>query len=489
MPRELLSDGSQTPTVHESERQAHPAGAEAPPPELARAELPKTPFTPHPLGHRLRSLDVYRGLIMTTLAFVGFGLASTATNHLRREALPSAAASAAALLADPQGGGALAAVASLRADRTRLPSNDPTWLTLHYQFEHVQWVGCTYWDMIQPSFMFMVGAALAFSFARRQAEQQSYRRMLAHAVWRALVLVFLGIFLISNRRPTTDWSLMNVLTQIGLGYAFLFLLAGRSLKVQGTVAVAILVLTWLLYVGYGVLYPDAVGIDLARGNLAVGVSRDWAQAHLTGIGPAWHKNANVGHALDLWLLNLLPQPAGGFRYNGGGYQTLNFLPSLATMIFGLMAAEVLRSGRKVRTKIGMLIVAGLVCLALGWALDATGICPIVKRIWTPAWALFSTGWCCLILATLFTIVDVIGFRIWAWPLVVVGVNSIAIYCMGMLLRGWTADTLRTHLGRDIFTFWGNVEPIWSPTVQATLVGLAFWLACLWMYRNKIYIRL
>src|SRR5262249_55887015 len=184
-------------------------------------------------------------------------------------------------------------------------------------------------------------------------------------------------------------------SQIGLGYTFLFLLWGRSPRTQAVAAALILVVTWLAYT----LYPYA-GIDVARGAPEVGVSAAWAREHLAGVPAAWHKNANVGHALDLWLLNRLPV-AQPFRYNRGGYQTLNFLPSLATMLFGLMCGELLRGPRPARRKLAILVAAGLAGLGAGLVLDLTGVCPLVKRLWTPSWALFSTGWCCLILAALY----------------------------------------------------------------------------------------
>lgn len=396
------------------------------------------------LQQRLVSLDVYRGLIMVTLAFNGFGLAATAKRHL--EATPTAA----------------------------------FWQNVLYQTDHVQWTGCAYWDLIQPSFMFMVGVALAFSYSKRRQQGQSYGQMLGHAVIRSLVLIFLGIFLISNWSRSTNWSFMNVLTQIGLGYTFLFLLWGRSFRTQAIVAAALLVGTWLLYV----LYPYA-GIDLATGNPAVGISAQWAQEHLTGLAPAWHKNANIGHAIDLWLLNLLPL-AEPFRFNSGGYQTINFIPSLATMLFGLMAGELLRSPRAASQKLLILFGAGVAGLLVGMSLDLTGLCPIIKRIWTPSWAIFSTGWCCLILGTLYGLVDVLRVRWWTFPLVVVGVNSIAIYCMGQLLKPWAEKTWKIHFGQDIFHAWG---PLYEPLLTCTLVGLLFWLICLWMYRQKIFVRI
>ncbi|MBM4067411.1 MAG: DUF5009 domain-containing protein [Planctomycetes bacterium] len=394
------------------------------------------------LAKRLLSLDVYRGLIMVTLAFNGFGLASTAANHLKKE--PDSA----------------------------------TWQAIRYSFEHVEWEGCAYWDLIQPSFMFMVGAAMAFSYGKRREQGQPYGYMLAHAVWRSIILIFLGIFLISNGQPATNWSLMNVLTQIGLGYTFLFLLWGRRWQTQMLAAAVLLAGTWLAYV----LYPSA-GIDLSRGAPEVGVSKAWAERYLIDVPPAWHKNANIGHRVALYLLNLLPKR---FDYNSGGYQTINFIPSLATMLFGLMCGELLRSSRSQARKLQILFIAGLAGLAAGQVLGVTGVCPLVKRIWTPSWALFSTGWCCLILAGLYSVCDVLQQRWWTFPLVVVGVNSIAIYCMGQLLVPWTIRTYKTHLGQDFFLGWGTLN---QPAMQSIFAGLFFWLVCLWMYRNKVFIRI
>jgi heparan-alpha-glucosaminide N-acetyltransferase len=398
--------------------------------------LPAAPPRPG-TTQRLLSLDAYRGLIMVTLAFSGFGLAGTALKHLNAgEGSPE------------------------------------MWRAIHYQFEHVEWAGCGYWDMIQPSFMFMVGVAMAFSYAKRQQLGQSYLGMLGHAMVRSLVLILMGVFLSSK------WELMNVLSQIGLGYTFLFLLWGRSVIVQAIAAVVILVGTWVLYVSY----PGS-GINVETGNPAVKVSAEWARKHLTDVSPAWHKNANVGQAIDLVVLNHLPVK-DEFKYNAGGYQTINFIPSLATMLFGLMCGELLRSNRSHRDRLLILLGAGLAGLGLGLLLEWTGVCPIIKRIWTPAWALYSTGWCCLILMSFYGIIDVAGLRRWALPLIIVGMNSIAMYLMGQLLRGWSNRTWQ-GLANDAFV---TVGPLYEPMLTCCLTGMLFWLGCLWLYRQKIFIR-
>jgi heparan-alpha-glucosaminide N-acetyltransferase len=400
------------------------------------SEQPKSPLA------RLASLDAYRGFIMLVMASGGFGFAKVAKEHF---------------------------------------PDHPVWRFLAYQFEHVPWTGCSFWDLIQPSFMFMVGVAMAFSYAKRQQTGQSYLGMLGHAAVRSLVLTLMGVFF------SARWELMNVLTQIGLSYTFLFLLWGRSVRIQAVAAAVLLVGTWLLYVlypgaGYDFTAPPSYGPD-GKEIPQAGITRAWAAEHLDGISPTWHKNHNVGHAIDRVLLNHLPV-ADEFQYNRGGYQTINFVPSLATMLFGLMCGELLRTRRSHRDKLLILLGAGLAGLAAGLLLDATGVCPIVKRIWTPAWALFSTGWCCLILMGFYGIIDVAGFRRWAFPLVVVGMNSIAIYTMGQLIRG-TTNRVWHGTASAAFT---AVGPLWEPMLECTLTGLFFWLACYWLYRQKIFIR-
>src|SRR5262245_46128137 len=165
--------------------QVEPAAAE---PQAAPRAAEKKDF----LGQRLLSLDVYRGLIMVTLAFSGFGLAATAARHLHTPT-PLTAPAAPTIVRPLE----------RAANYVQNHAKAPAWDAVYYQFEHVQWAGCGYWDLIQPSFMFMVGLAAAFSYAKRRRLGQSDRAMFAHAVWRSLVLILLGIFLISNRGPTT----------------------------------------------------------------------------------------------------------------------------------------------------------------------------------------------------------------------------------------------------------------------------------------------
>jgi len=131
----------------------------------------------------------------------------------------------------------------------------------------------------------------------------------------------------------------------------------------------------------------------------------------------------------------------------------------------------------------------LIALGVGYLLDIYDICPVVKRIWTPSWAIYSTGWTLLMLAAFYLVVDVAGFRRAAWPLVVVGMNSIAMYCMAQLLGGWIARTLQRHLGEGVLTLYGGVDSTYEPVVRLSLVLFVMWLVCVWLYRQRIFFKI
>ena len=343
--------------------------------------------------------------------------------------------------------------------------------------DHREWVGCAPWDLIQPCFMFMVGVALPFSIARRRAKGESFGRQLGHAIYRALVLIALGIFLRSQARPQTYFTFEDVLTQIGLGYVFLFLLAWTKPRVQWIAAAIILIGYWAAFA----LYPlPPAGFD----TTTVGVPHDWPH-HLAGFAAHWNKNTNFASRADQWFLNLFPREKP-FVYNSGGYLTLNFVPSLATMIFGLLTGGLLRSTRLTNDKARTLALYGLAGIALGAALDVLDVCPLVKRIWTPSWTIFSAGWAALILAGVFYVVDVRHHRAWTLPFIVVGMNSIAMYVLEHVASDYTVGSLQIHLGRRPFAVFG---PAFVPIMLGATTLAIFWSILFWMYRRKIFLRI
>jgi heparan-alpha-glucosaminide N-acetyltransferase len=355
------------------------------------------------------------------------------------------------------------------------------WKFLSWHQSHVEWVGCSLHDLIQPSFSFLVGVALPYSIASRAARGQSGGVMMGHAVWRALLLILLGVFLRSTGQNTaaTNWTFEDTLTQIGLGYVFLFALGFRSSRFQWIALGVLLVGYWAAFASYPL--PDP-GFDYAK----VGVTKTWLETHgLSGFAAYWQKNSNLAWAFDNWFMNLFPRERP-FLFNRGGYATLSFIPTLGTMILGLLAGNVLRSTRDPMAKIRWLLVAGVIGLASGWALGALGISPVVKRIWTPSWVLFSGGWCFLLLAGFYWIVDVLKFRRWAFPLIVIGVNSIAAYLIAHLFDGFIEKNLVTHLGSRTFQAFGSA---YQPLLLGAATLAIMWALLWWMYRRKLFLKI
>ena len=146
-----------------------------------------------------------------------------------------------------------------------------------------------------------------------------------------------------------------------------------------------------------------------------------------------------------------------------------------------------RRVRRVRALVvsglGVLVVVGL---AVGYGLGWLGVCPVVKRIWTPSWVLFSGGWCFLFLAGSYAAADLSGYGGWAFPLLVIGANSIAAYVMDWLFVGFIRDALKRHLGADTFRVLG---PEYEPLLLGGAVLAVLWLILFWMYRRKLFLRI
>jgi heparan-alpha-glucosaminide N-acetyltransferase len=369
----------------------------------------------------------------------------------------------------------MAEVLELRHVADKLGNIEP-WKMLAFHQSHVDWRGCSVHDMIQPSFSFLVGVALPFSLASRLRRGESTAMATLHAAWRALVLIALGIFLRSISKPLTNFTFEDTLTQIGLGYFPLFLLGLAGSKVRWGVLALILGGYWAAFALYPLPPND---FDYPK----VGVPADWP--HLaSGFASHWNKNSNLAWSFDRWFLNLFPRE-NPFTHNGGGYTTLSFIPTLGTMILGLIAGAWLKEQGGSGGKLGRLALAGVVGIGLGLGLDYLGLCPMVKRIWTPSWVLFSGGISFLVLGLLYALIDLTGYAGWTYPIRVIGRNSIAAYCLAHLVDDFTRSSFETHLPKNLFHHWGEA---YEPLVAGSAVLAVYWLILFWMDRRKIYLR-
>jgi heparan-alpha-glucosaminide N-acetyltransferase len=365
---------------------------------LAQPASPAAAASPAIAPARLASLDAYRGFIMLLLISHGFGFA---------------------VLADY-----------------------PRWAWLARQVDHAAWEGCTFWDLIQPAFTFMVGMAMPFAFARRAAEGARFGKLLRHVAWRSLALILLSNFLSNFGSARPRLQLINVLAQIAFGYFLCFLITRLRWGAQAVAAAAMLGGYWALLV----LFP---GPD----------------------GP-YSQTGNLGAVIDRAVL--------GYNYSGY-YTTINFIGNAVTILFGCWAGMLLLrpSPHAYRLK----VLAGAAALSFAGGLALAPFNPMVKRLWTASFTLFSAGWVLLMLIAFYWIVDVRGRKGWTFPFLVLGMNSIFIYSFSQVLHGWLHRGLAAFTGN--FRFLGPLGAI--PQNVVTLA--AMWGMCYWLYRRKIFLRI
>ena len=353
---------------------------------------------PKVAGDRYVSLDAYRGFIMLMLVSHAFGL-----NSLR---------------------------------------DQPGWHWLAAQFEHVEWEGLVFWDLIQPAFMFMVGMAMPFAFANRTAKDDSVGQIFRHVAWRALMLIVLSQVLIDISGGKLQFQLINVLSQIAFTYFFTFLILRLPFRLQVLTALVLLAGHWALFA----LFPGPEG--------------------------AFSKAANIGARIDQAVL--------GYSYSGF-YVTINFVTSTVTTLLGAWTALFLMRKKPHATNLKVILLSSAFCFASGLVLSLFN--PMVKRLWTTSFTLYSAGWVFLMLAVFYWLVEVRGWRKPMFPLLILGMNSIFVYSVSMVLYGWLDRAVGVFSGR--FASAG----IASPVLQATAVLLVMWYLCYWLYKRKIFLRI
>ena len=350
---------------------------------------------------RLVSLDAYRGFIMLLLVSEGFGF-------------------------------------SVLRDY-------PGWAWLAAQVDHAWWEGCTFWDLIQPAFTFMVGMAMPFAFARRRAEGATDWQLFRHVAYRSFMLILLSN-IYSNWGPSRSQlqlQLINVLSQIAFGYMICFLILRMRFRYQLVTGAVMLAGFWALFA----LFPGPEG--------------------------PWSKTGNAGALIDLGVL--------GYNYNGN-YTTINFVGNATTILFGCWAGLLVRTSKPHGYKLKVLLSCAVAGLVLGLALEPLN--PMVKRLWTASFTFFSVGWVLLMLAVFYWIVEVKQVKRWTFPLVVVGMNSIFIYSLGQVgIKGWLTRGLGNFTKN--FAVFGDLGMI----PHHVLVMLCLWYVCYWLYQRKIFFKI
>ncbi len=353
------------------------------------------------LTKRLVSLDAYRGMIMICLISVGFGF-SAFEGH--------------------------------------------PWLGfIAGQIEHVPWEGLTFWDLIQPAFMFMVGMAMPFAYAKRKSMGLSHQKIFLHVIHRAVMLIVIAnvIGTIHSGKPSIGF--INVLDQIAIGYFLAFFVINRSLWGQGLAAAGILLvysIAWIFYPGNGPGGPWEMGFQ------------------------------NLGGDFDMWML--------GKTYSGH-YVGLNAIPATATIIFGMMTGQIVGGSRSPKRVMQILAGAGIAGIILGLLLSP--IIPIIKHIWTASFTLCSAGIVILGLLAVYWMVEVKKWTRWTYVPVVVGMNSIFAYIIFMMARG-SVDKAVIAFIRPLVEAMGP----WGSVLHSMLSLAVIWYVLHFFYKRKIFIK-
>ena len=330
--------------------------------------------------------------------------------------------------------------------------DSPATAQIRTQLTHVKWTGFRFEDLIMPLFLFIVGAVMPFSFNKRLDAGHGKTRLYLHILKRTVILFVLGM-IAQGHLLEYDLSKLhifsNTLQAIAAGYLIAaIIMLNLGIRWQIAVTGILLLLFWALMMlipvpghGAGVLTPD--------GNLAIYIDRVIFGSFIDGTDPPY-----------TWILS-----------------SITFGCSV---MLGVMAGHILRSDKVGIRKVLWLLAAGGVCIVLGLAWN---LCfPIIKHLWTSSFVLFSGGLCFMLLALFYLLIDVLGFKIWAFGFIVIGMNAIAVYMAVHIVNfrnigGFFVEGLEKYTGN------------WYLFIHS-LAGFAIvWLILWWMYRKKSFIKI
>ncbi|WP_148038921.1 acyltransferase family protein [Proteiniphilum sp. X52] len=316
------------------------------------------------------------------------------------------------------------------------------WLDKHSN--HGKWFDIYFWDLIQPFFMFIVGVAMPFSLSKRLARGDSWKQSFIHALKRSFWLLLLGFMLGAK---DDAYYLTNILPQLGLVYVFAFLLLQKNIKWQLAVSFGLILASDLLYQFWPV----------------EGYNMPYTPDHNFG---AWLDSVTTGHLHpDHWV-------------------TFNAVPTCAHILWGVCTGKLLMTDLSPMKKLTIMLSTGIAGIMGGYLLGL--YIPMIERIGTGSFVVFSGGWCLLAMGFSYLFVDILRFRKVATFFAIVGMNPIFIYIFSSL----GGKSLLTRMARP-FTHrifgWGGDMLINMVTIA--VVAFMIWGICYYMYKRKIFIKL
>ncbi|MEN9571444.1 MAG: hypothetical protein RL172_2675 [Bacteroidota bacterium] len=325
----------------------------------------------------------------------------------------------------------------------------PGWLI--YQFFHHPWHGLRFWDLVQPAFMTMAGAAMYIAYQAKISRGISWQQNFWHILIRCVKLFIFGTALHCVYAGKLVWELWNVLTQLSVTTLIAYSIIRRSVVFQILFSICLLLLTEVLY----------------RTVLMPGFDKPFTQFE------------SFGNWVDLKLMG---------KINTDGWVAINIIPTAAHTIWGVLAGRLLVSKATAASKIKYLVLAGIAALAAGLVLNGLAITPIIKRIATSSFTLAAGGWVLLWMALLYWITDVKQYKQYAWIFVVVGMNAIFIYLFFETVGvQWLNKTIAIFV-KGFVGYTGLAEG-WLNIITAIVSLWVEWHICYWLYKKKIFFKL
>ncbi len=326
-----------------------------------------------------------------------------------------------------------------------------TWF-LARQVEHKAWAGFTFYDLIFPLFLFIIGAVFPFSLLKRVETGKARARVYLHIVKRTLLLILLGLmaggvlgFDFANQR----WT--GVLQRIGVCYFLVAVLVlNTKIKTQVAVFFSVLLLYWAALAlipvpGFG------PGRMTPEGSLHTYVDQKLMAGHISS----------------------------EFYGPGDSLGVISTFPAACSLLLGVFAGYWLKSSRSGRRKTIGLLLGGVALLAVGYAWSLAF--PIIKHIWTSTYVLWAGGWCLLLMALFYWLIDVKGWSRWAFFFVVIGTNAILVY-FGQEVVDF--DGIARFFLTGVQGHAGIVAPLILP------VGAlgAKWISLRFLHRHRIFFK-
>lgn len=343
-----------------------------------------------------------------------------------------------------------------------LVNNPGTWEHVYGPLQHATWHGWTPTDLVFPFFLFIVGVAIPLAFGKRLESGGSKRDIYLKIIKRTLIIFAIGLFL--NGFPyfgLAEYRIPGVLQRIAVCYFFASIIfLNTKVRTQILITIGLLLVYWLM-----LKFIPAPGY--AAGDLTK-----------EGSLPSYIDRLVLGK--HVWAQAKVYDPEG----------ILSTIPAIATTLIGVLIGQWLRTEKSRLDKAAGMFVVGAVCVAIGWAWNS--FFPINKALWTSSYVLFTGGLALQFLALCYWLIDIKGYRRWAKPFEVFGLNAIALYVGAGLMASLFGEIKvgGTTLGSWIYE---NLFASWASPINASLAfAISFvlvWLALMWiLYRRKIFLK-